>query len=133
MSLPGFNAESSLFKSNVRYCSFGGATLGVGIAPQQLNFPIPPVPPFGGCGPCSLDDTGACVRSCGFCLLGPPIRCERLTELCDPSACPAPPPPPPNCIQLKKNCTAAGYDVFDCHDIFPDGCAACPPCCFRCM
>jgi hypothetical protein len=133
MSLPKFDAESSLFKSNVRYWSFVRATPGVGVAPQRLNFPIPPGPPFGWCGSCDWDNAGACVRTCGFCLSGPPIRCELRTELCDPSACPAPTPPPADCMQLKRNCTANGGTVFDCHDIVPDRCAACPPCCFRCM
>jgi len=57
MTLPGFNADASLYKTGVHYRLIGA--LGQGgvqdgrVVPQQF-------PP---CGPCYLDKTGACVKT----------------------------------------------------------------------
>jgi hypothetical protein len=60
MTLPGFNAETSLYKTSVHYRLKGTSVQAGGIMPQL-------------CGPCFRDSTGACVKNCTF--------------PCSPSAC----------------------------------------------
>ena len=125
MTLPGFNAETSLYKTSVHYRLAGGSIQADSVMPQISIW----------CGTCFLDNTGACVRMCGrpWCTSFEPWLCTWIAP-CDPSACPSPPPPPPvDCDKARAGCRANGGIVFDCHDLVPDRCAACPPCCFRCM
>ena len=62
MTLPGFNAETSLYKTSIHYRFMGALVQADGVIPQLFS-----------CGPCFTDATGACLRNC--------------TEPCDPSAC----------------------------------------------
>ena len=122
MALPGFNAATSLYKTSFHYRLMGASVQANGIVPQL-------------CGPCFLDNTGACVQDCTFTFCVPLGRFGRrcftytLTEPCNPSACP---PPQVDCQKARNACTAAGGIIFDCSGLEPDGCNACPPCCFRC-
>jgi hypothetical protein len=124
MTLPGFNAETSLYKTSVHYRLMGASVQADGVMPQQfINWGV-------SCGTCFLDSNGNCVRICGrrLCVTGEPWPCTWIAP-CDPSACP---PPQVDCDKAQAACKANGGIIFDCHDLVPDGCAACPPCCFRC-
>jgi len=77
MTLPGFNAETSLYKTSVHYRSMGAPVQADGVVPQQVRV-------F--CGTCHLDDTGACVQNCTIC--GPRFCHFFGTFPCAPSACP---------------------------------------------
>ena len=118
MALPGFNAATSLYKTSFHYRLMGASVQANGVVPQL-------------CGPCFLDNTGACVQDCTFTFCVPfgrfGHRCftYTLTEPCNPSACP--PPPPPDCTAQRNACTRAGGIIYDCLN-----CADCPPCCFVC-
>jgi hypothetical protein len=59
MTLPGFNAETSLFKTSVHYRLMGPSIQTAGVMPQQ--FPLPHV-----CGPCEYVNriTGECAQTC---------------------------------------------------------------------
>ena len=76
MTLPGFSAETSLYKTSVRYRLMGASAQADGVVLQQLVF----------CGPCHLRPNGACVRDCRFCEPFPP-HCFTFTYPCSPSAC----------------------------------------------
>lgn len=125
MTLPGFAAETSLYRTSVRYWLIGATVQAAGVR-QQLGHI------FGGCGPCFLDiagGIGTCVRYCATCLVQPPGLCLVFAESCDPSACPL------DCTVLKNNCRAYNGTVQDCSTATGTnctGCDCCPPCCFKC-
>ena len=126
MTLPGFNAETSTYKSRVPYRLMGPSVWANGAMLQQIRLPGQVFTFF--CAPCSPDDTGACVQNCTFCFGS---SCSTFTEPCDPSTC-----PPPNCTEVKNNCMADGGSIFDCSSLVLSdciGCDCCPPCCFKCM
>lgn len=75
MTLPGFGAEASLYKTSVHYRLMGTSVQVSGVSPQTT---------FHGCGPCHLDSTGACVQLCEFCYRH---SCFGLTYPCNPGAC----------------------------------------------
>jgi len=77
MTLPGFNAETSLYKTSIHYRFMDASVQADGVVLQQLVF----------CGPCFRDATGSCMKNCTFCF-GLPRHCFTRTEPCDPSACP---------------------------------------------
>jgi hypothetical protein len=91
MTIPGFNAETSLYKTSVHYRLTGASVQADGVTPSQVSFPIRP---FGSCGPCYRDISGNCSRDCGGCILFPTVSCYHWTEPCNPSACPPPCCPP---------------------------------------
>jgi len=76
MTLPGFNAETSLYQTTVHYRLKGTSAQADGIMPQLVPF----------CGPCFRNAAGACVRNCTFCEPFPP-HCFIVTEPCSASAC----------------------------------------------
>jgi hypothetical protein len=135
MTLPGFNADASLYKTGIHYLSMGALVQGGvqdgRVVPQQ-------VPP---CGPCYLDKTGACVKSCWLTICFPPFgdpNCftSEWTEPCPKSACPT----PVDCLLMERDCTDRQHGtVFYCrNDLtgcppYGTGCACCPPCCFICV
>jgi hypothetical protein len=92
MALPGFSAETSLYRTSVHYRLTGVLVQADEIAPQQIF-----------CGPCYSDDTGACLRNCRICIGFPFPRCFTNTVPCDPSACP--PFDPCNC---RQRCCPSG-------------------------
>jgi hypothetical protein len=84
MTQPGFNAETSLYKTSVYYRLMGGSVRANGVMPQQF-----------GCGPCYRNwqinpNTGACVRDCPYtiCSLGHGCFTYTVHEACSESACP---------------------------------------------
>ena len=77
MTLPGFNAETSLYKTSVQYRLTGASAQVDGVIPQLFSF----------CGPCYLNTAEVCVRDCTFCEPLPP-HCFTFTYPCSPSACP---------------------------------------------
>jgi hypothetical protein len=91
MAMPGFNAETSLYRSRVSY-NLRRASVGAnGVMPQQFGFG-----PAGHivCGMCQSDRaTGLCAMSCTrfWCSFGWPwpAQCytNSWTQLCDPSMC----------------------------------------------
>lgn len=120
MALPGFNAETSLYKTSVHYRLTGAFVQPHGVMPQQAL-----------CSSCHCGANAQCVRDCRICeavFPGGIVHCYNFTEPCDVSAC------PDCCMLLKNMCIAEGLTPFDCHDLL-GGCAACPdsPCCFKCM
>jgi hypothetical protein len=76
MTLPGFHAETSLYKTSVHYRLKGISVQAGGVMPQL----------FLHCGPCFRDATGACVKNCTFCVGFLPL-CFSRTRPCSPSAC----------------------------------------------
>jgi hypothetical protein len=101
MALPGFNAETSLYKTSVHYRLMGASAQSDGITFQQFHLRI------GNCGPCNwepnLSGGWVCVRHCGFCILGG--GCSHFTEPCDtcdptliPGEGPGGPRCPPGCV-----------------------------------
>ena len=91
MRLPGFGAQSSLYKTSGYYQMAGGFEHVDGITSQLIE-----------CGPCFWSD-GKCVRNCTFCSRCPPgVKpngcggCTTTTEGC-PTNEHCPPPPPPCC------------------------------------
>jgi len=62
MTLPGFSAETSLYKTTVPYRLVGASVQAGGAVPQQVHNST-------SCGPCHLD-AGACVQSCLICTPG---------------------------------------------------------------
>jgi hypothetical protein len=125
MTMPGFSGETSLYETRVYYRLMGAWVQAGGVALQQ--FP---------CGPCGWDNTGACVRNCGFCisLFGSPVRCKQWTEPCDPSACT---PVTPPCIILKEVVCGGATRECDLCPFYPSDCNNCPSCefpqcCFSC-
>ena len=81
MSMPGFAAEASLYKTSGHYHLFGAFTDGGGAFFQLL-----PPPGRPGCGPCKWDDMGNWVRECLHCPFpGAPVNyCWDQTEPCPP-------------------------------------------------
>jgi hypothetical protein len=77
MRLPGFNAETSLYKTSVHYRLMGALVHGDGVMLQQLRLPGQPLTVS--CGPCSPDNTGACTQSCTFCVGN---SCVPFTQQC---------------------------------------------------
>lgn len=96
MSLPGFGAESSLYRSSGHYQMAVGAENSDGIAgaiTRADGIILEPLPrhPFirkGSCTGCYRDSTGACVQDCTFCFKGfEPDGCISGTYVCPDSAC----------------------------------------------
>jgi hypothetical protein len=90
MTLPGFNAETSLYRTSVHYRLMGSSVHANGFMPQQA---------FARCGPCYRNwqinpNTGACVRDCTqnvlICPFGFGGGCftPTWTEPCSESDCP---------------------------------------------
>jgi hypothetical protein len=73
MTLPGFNAERSLYQTSVHYRLTGAFVEGDGVVPQQIP-----------CGTCHLDQTGACVQTCTVCTA---FGCFQFPVPCPASAC----------------------------------------------
>jgi hypothetical protein len=118
MTLPGFSAEISLYRTTVHYRLTGTSVEADGVVPQQVHTHT-----F--CGPCYLDETRACVQNCTTCLGH--LCLPSLTFPCDPSACP---PIHPSCLLLKEvNCGGAIRQCTNCSD--PLTCDF-PQCCFSC-
>lgn len=70
MTLPGFNAETSLYKTSVHYRLMEALVQADGVLPQF-------------CGPCHYETV--CVQDCEFCT--PRFGCSTFQELCDDRAC----------------------------------------------
>ena len=137
MTLPGFNAETSLYKTSVHYRLMGASVQAGGIVPQQVSV---------SCGPCYLDNTGACVQNCTIC---DGHLCHYLgIYSCDPRACPPPHDRcapcltlPTDCARRRCDCTCNGGIAVDCNNCpdYPMDCTNCPchhpanpKCCFVC-
>src|SRR5690242_1327604 len=97
MKLPGFTAETSLYRSGGSYCILAGAE-GVtlpqpGALPRadggRLRQLLRPLPGGTSCSPqCHLDATGACVQDCVRCPPGEPDGCDEFTRPCRlPTGC----------------------------------------------
>lgn len=131
MTLPGFNADASLYKTGVHYRLMGALVQGgvqdSRVMPQE----------FGPCGPCYLEKTGACVHNCWHVVCFPTgDNCflRPFTEPCPPSACPT----PVNCLLREYECLAKNGFVFNCQSDnngcpVGTGCACCQPCCKCCL
>jgi len=85
MALPGFNAETSFYRTSVHYRLMGGSVHANGVMLQQ----------FARCGPCYRNwqinpNTGACVQDCTstICELFAGCFTSTWTEACSESACP---------------------------------------------
>lgn len=114
--LPGFTAPSSLGKTRGNYATASlmgsGFALALSVGDSAiLSLSLPgfsgPSAPFAGgrsCGPCYLDNTGACVQDCLICSGPRPGSCQDVTLNCPDTAC-----CPPG------------------HDPCPDGKFCCPP------
>jgi hypothetical protein len=100
MTLPGFSAETSLYKTTVPYRLVGASVQAGGAVPQQVHNST-------SCGPCHLD-AGACVQSCLICT---PRFCIPHLRDCDPSAC-------------RPHCCPPGFHC--CGDCLPGGCVPDP-------
>jgi hypothetical protein len=73
MSLPGFGAQGSLYKTTGSYWMAGGFDHAQGIIPQTVS-----------CGPCFWQNN-ACVRECQVCIVH---KCPPGTiNSCDPGGC----------------------------------------------
>ena len=99
MRLPGFAAESSVYRTSGHYQISSASEQAGGVILQELSFS----PVLRHCGTCYLDPMLGCVRDCYACPPGrPPDGCSDWTERCDPSQCPSPPPPPPDpCAHIR--------------------------------
>jgi len=71
MTLPRFNAETSLYNSGVHYRLMGALVPADGVLPAQF------------CDACHIEQ--ACVQDCEFCTSK--FGCFTFQNLCDPSAC----------------------------------------------
>jgi hypothetical protein len=80
VALPGFNAETSLYKTGAHYRSMRRSVRSDGITIQQLSFPI--TRPAYTCGPCYYDENGQCARDCGYCVVFPSVVCYHWHEHC---------------------------------------------------
>jgi hypothetical protein len=116
MTLPGFTAETSLYRTSLPYRLMGASVQADGVVPQQ---------PIGlSCGSCHKDATGACLRNCTYCFYTiEGYECFNLPPTpCDPSAC--------DCInQLFPQCVTdwdgtTMINVCDCNSNMPN----CGPC-----
>ena len=101
MTLPGFNAETTLYKTSVHYRLTGAMVQADGIMPQLFSF----------CGNCYLNATGSCVKNCTFCEPFPP-HCFTFAAPCNPSACQEP------------HCCPPGFHC--CGDCLPGRCVPDP-------
>jgi hypothetical protein len=92
MSLPGFTAEASVYKTKVHYQMASALNQADGVSSPQFIFGRDC-----DCGPCGLSG-GVCSMSCKCphgCIVGAP-ECTIMEFPCSPTACrPTPPPPPP--------------------------------------
>jgi hypothetical protein len=102
MTLPGFNAETSLYKTTVHYRLMGALVQADGVTLQQFPF---------GCGPCYLTAQGACVQDCAMCTPFPLFHCFRYRAPCSPSAC-------------QPRCCPPGFHC--CGDCLPGRCVPDP-------
>lgn len=80
MTLPGFNAETSLYETRAHYRSTGASVQTNGIMLQKLQIPS------GTCGPCLYDFNLGCARNCTSCIFGP---CINYTEPCSSCVIPS--------------------------------------------
>jgi hypothetical protein len=78
MTLPGFNAETSLHRTSIHYRSMGALVQADGVTFERTSITIHP---FKACGPCYYGFNG-CSRDCGFCVLFPYVHCYHWTEHC---------------------------------------------------
>jgi hypothetical protein len=96
MSMPGFSAEHSLYRTQRSYRTIGTWTdpdAPGGVLPQLVL-----TCPRKGCGRCVRDSSSP--RGGFKCCCHPPFdpetgECEPREVACDPDATPPPPPPPP--------------------------------------
>jgi hypothetical protein len=92
MILPGFSAETSLYKTGIPYRLMEASSRANGVTFQQISHPAYR------CGPCYTDINGQCKHDCGYCVLFSTVQCYHWTEECpciDPTVygdgCPTPP------------------------------------------
>jgi hypothetical protein len=101
MTVPGFSAETSLYKTTVHYRLTPASAQADGVMLQQFPF----------CGLCHLNSAGVCVQDCGFCIAHP-FNCLSWTEPCTLSDCCAIKCPPCNrfvgCPRLACCCRCLG-------------------------
>lgn len=77
MALPGFNAETSLYKTSVHYRLTAASVRADGVTIQQISRPL------NYCnGPCFWDENGRCSQGCGYCGPFPPFQCHYWTQPC---------------------------------------------------
>src|SRR5262249_21860026 len=119
MSVLGFTAEHSLYKSTRHYHTSAGLAQAAGMAFEGSFSPISPggrLPGFPlpslsrSCTPCYLDPTGACVQDCTTCVPGQIDGCQDSTRPCPPSACC---PPGQDPCPTARLCCPAGTCCFD--------------------
>jgi hypothetical protein len=123
MALPGFNAETSLYKTSVHYRLAGALVQPHGVMPQQAL-----------CSLCHCGANAQCVSDCRICeavFPGGTVHCYNFTEPCNSSAC-----HPDCCTEARNLCLAEVGCLTDCSNMMGSngcvGCDCCPPCCFRC-
>jgi hypothetical protein len=98
MRLPGFAAESTLYRTSVHYKT----VLLPGQLPAALIGPFPNVL----CQPCSLDQSGQCTQYCVHCPTPiPDERCWAAFTPCAPSEC---------CPSGQNPCYVSGKIKFCC-------------------
>jgi hypothetical protein len=138
MTLPGFNAETSLlYKGTGHYCTSAPRHQAGGMMLQHVPVQIPTAPllpvdrfpqltgPFPHilCGPCEPSGTLGCVQQCVNCPGPvPDERCTPFTLSCAASAC---------CPPGQGSCNATGGHTFCCHPgetcCNPETNFCCPP------
>ena len=129
MRLPGFDAESALYRTRGFYCACAAEHEANGVTPQQfpsqLSSGTPAIGPFPHllCQPCLVDPVLGCVKQCVSC--PGPIPDERCTPLrlpCPASACCAPGESPCYLSGNSKSCCPPGESCCN-----PETNFCCPP------
>ena len=119
MRLPGFDAESTLYRTSIHYkmtlggenCSGAAGIPGPPAAPILLPgqfVSAAPIRPFPNvlCQPCILDKSGNCTQYCVHCPDPiPDERCWTSTTSCAPNEC---------CPSKQAPCYVPGKDKFCC-------------------
>ncbi len=100
MSLPGFTAEASVYKTKVHYQMASTLDQADGVSSPQFGLSSGNPYSFCGrgwdCGPCGWS-AGVCSRVCKWphgCIVGAPV-CNIMDCPCSPTACGPPPIPHP--------------------------------------
>jgi hypothetical protein len=136
MRLPGFDAESGLYKTRGFYCVSVAPHQANGVTPQQFPLQLPSGTPAIGpfphllCEPCLLDPVLGCAKECVSC--PGPIPDERCTPLklpCPESECCPPGESPCYLSGASKSCCPPGQSCCNPETNFccPQGEICCDP------
>jgi hypothetical protein len=89
MTMPGFNAETSLYKTSVHYRLMAASVQANGVMLQQLPRPFQGKPDLWCTDFCYVDESGRCVKDCLNCYGGrpPDDTCDEFIVSCPASEC----------------------------------------------